>query len=361
MTAQPGAGGNGLGSLGVGILGTGEVAGEYIKAFRDHPATEIVGAYNRSPGRASALLETLHVDAREYSHEDELFEDEAVDIVVSCTPPDARPKHVVRAAQTDRHIVIEKPVALTMEEVEVIRRAVATAGVKTVTSFVLRWNPMIETIRKLIDDGIIGELVYAEADYWNPGNPVPPRPWWATKAGVGSAFLEGGCHAADAIRYLAGEVAEVAAFSSPAKRSPLYEYDPVVVASLKFENGAVGKLSTVLDADTPYTFNIRLVGTEGTIQNNRVFSSKHYPGALDYWEFPTVLPNSTDVAHHPFGRQIAHFVECLARGVESHASIHDTYKSMALVFAIEESLAADGKPTSISQVIETALPSGPFS
>lgn len=348
-------------SLGVGILGTGEVAGEYIKAFRDHPATEIIGAYNRSPGRASALLETLHVQAREYSHEDELFEDEAVSIVVSCTPPGPRPEQVLRAARTGRHAVIEKPVALTMGGVELIRRAVAAAGVKTVTSFVLRWNPMIETIRKLIDDGIIGDVIYAEADYWNPGNPVPPRPWWAEKAGAGSAFLEGGCHAADAIRYLAGEVTEVAAFSCPAKRNLLYEYDPVVVASLKFENGAVGKLSTVLDADTPYTFNIRLVGTEGSIQNNRVFSSKHYPGALDYWEFPTVLPDSTDVAHHPFARQIAHFIECLAKGVESHASIHDTYKSMALVFAIEQSLAVGGRPTSISQVVEMASTASPFS
>ena len=52
------------------------------------------------------------------------------------------------------------------------------------------------------------------------------------------------------------------------------------------ENGAVGKLSTVLDADTPYIFNVRLFGTEGTVQNNRVFSKKHYPGSLNYWTFP---------------------------------------------------------------------------
>src|SRR5262249_36938951 len=197
---------------------------------------------------------------------------------------------------------------------------------------------------------------------WNLLKKEYPSYTWAVGKEVGgSAFLSAGCHAADAIRYFAGEITEVAAFSTGPKKDLNYTYDPVTVASLKFENGAVGKLSTVLDADTPYTFNIRLVGTEGTIQNNRVFSSKHYPGALDYWEFPTVLPNSTDVAHHPFSRQIAHFVDSLASGVESHASIHDTYKSMALVFAIEESLAADGKPTSISQVIEAAATAGPFS
>jgi UDP-N-acetyl-2-amino-2-deoxyglucuronate dehydrogenase len=344
----------GLASLGVGILGAGWVAGEYVKAFRDLPQTEVVGLYSRSPGRASALLQALGVDGCEYSREDELFEDADVEIVVSCTPPNVRPMHVVRAAETGRHVVIEKPVGLSMAEVEKIRQAVVLAGVKTVTSFVLRWNPMIETIRKLVDDGIIGELLYAEADYWNPGNPARPQPWWVTKAGVGSAFLEGGCHAADAIRYLAGEVTEVSAFPCPAKRNELYEYDPIVVASLTFENGAVGKTSTVLDAETPYTFNIRLFGTDGTIQNNRVFSPRHYPGALDYWEFPTILPDSSDVTHHPFSREISHFVECITTDVESHASIHDTYKSMALVFAIDESAGSGGRPVSVADVVNGA-------
>jgi predicted dehydrogenase len=346
----------GLASLGVGILGAGWVAGEYVKAFRDLPQAEVAGLYSRTPGRARALLQGLGVDAREYSNENELFGDREVDIVVSCTPPDVRAKHVVRAAEAGRHVVIEKPVGLSMSDVESIRRAVASSGVKSVTSFVLRWNPMIETIRKLVDDGIIGELLYAEADYWNPGNPTSPQPWWVTEAGAGSAFLEGGCHAADAIRYLAGEVTEVSAFSCPAKRNELYEYDPVVVASLTFENGAVGKTSTVLDAETPYIFNVRLFGTDGTIQNNRVFSPKHYPGAVDYWEFPTVLPNSSDVTHHPFNREISHFVECIATDVESHASIHDTYRSMALVFAIDESAANGGRPVSPGAVVNRAKP-----
>ena len=163
----------------------------------------------------------------------------------------------------------------------------------------------------------------------------------------GSAFIAAGCHAADAIRYFAGEITEVAAFSAGPKLDMNYQYDPVTVASLKFANGAVGKLSTVLDADTPYIFNVRLFGTEGTIQNNRVYSKKHYPGSLDYWTFPTIEPSSGDVTHHPFVPEIAHFIDCIENNVESHASIHDSYRSMAVCFAIDESAAKNGAPVKV--------------
>ena len=126
-----------LAEFGVGILGAGESAGEYVKAFRDHPATTVVGVYSRTPGSGARLLQLHGVAAREYSSDDELLDDDRVQIVVSATPPDVRPAHVIRAAESGRHIVIEKPVALSMEAVDQIRRAVSGSGVKTVTSFVL--------------------------------------------------------------------------------------------------------------------------------------------------------------------------------------------------------------------------------
>src|SRR3981189_3395689 len=127
----------------------------------------------------------------------------------------------------------------------------------------------------------------------------------------GSAFIAAGCHAADAIRYFAGEITEVAAFSAGPKIDMNYQYNPVTVASLKFENGAVGKLSTVLDADTPYIFNVRLFGTEGTIQNNRVYSKKHYPGSLDYWTFPTVQPDLGDQLLPSFAPESCNFLSSI--------------------------------------------------
>lgn len=338
-----------MATYGVGIIGAGWVAGEYVKVFRDDPRTEIVGVYNRTPGKASSLLAEHGVEAREYGSVDELFDDSRVDIVVSCTHPDVRREHCVRAARTGRHVVIEKPIGLTLDDALAIRDAVAEAGVKTVTSFVLRWNPQFVTVRRMIEDGVLGDLVYGEADYWHPlSKAYPGYRAFVSKERGKSAFLTGGCHAVDILRYLGGEIVEVAAFSGPKRINPDYEYDPNVVASVRFANGAVGKLATVFDADTPYIFNCRLFGTEGTIQNNEVYSSIHYPGSLGYWRFPTIEPDSAEVTHHPFREEIEHFLACVESGVESHAAIHDTWKSMAVCHAIDESAAKGGTPVSVT-------------
>jgi predicted dehydrogenase len=166
---------------------------------------------------------------------------------------------------------------------------------------------------------------------------------------VGSAFLAGGCHAADMLRYLGGEVSEAAAFTGDPKANLAFDYPPVAVATVKFENGAVGKLSAVQDGFAPYMFNCRLFGTSGTIQNNRVYSPRFYPGATDYWELPTITPNSGDVSHHPFKAEIAHFMECIENDVESHASIYDSFKTMALCVAIDDSAAKGGQPVKVAQ------------
>jgi len=344
-----------MAGYGVGMIGAGWVAGEYVKVFRDDPRTELIGIYNRTPGKASALLREHGIDALEYASLDDLFADDRVQIIASCTHPDTRAEHCVRAAETGRHIVIEKPVGRSMDETLAIRDAVAKAGVKTVTSFVLRWNPQFLTVKQLIADGVLGDLVYGEADYWHPLKPAyPGYRSFVSKEISGSAVLTGGCHAVDILRHLGGEIVEVAAFSAPKRINMDYEYDPNIIASVRFANGAVGKLATVFDADTPYIFNCRLFGTEGTIVDNTVYSSKHYPGSLGYWSFPTIVPDSAEVTHHPFKEEIEHFLECIEQDAESHASIHDTWKTMAVCYAMDESAAKGGQPTSV--VLDVPVP-----
>jgi predicted dehydrogenase len=340
---------------GVALLGAGWVAGEYVRAVRDHPRTDLIGIYNRTPGKATGLLQAHGVLAREYSSEDELFDDELVHVVVSCTPPDARVGHVVRAARTGRHVVIEKPVALSWSGVKAIYNAITEAGVTSVTSFVLRWNPQFDTLKQLIADGVVGETIYAEADYWHPiTRAIPAYAWVTSQAIGGSAIVAGGCHAVDALRYLAGEINQVSAYSAPGKRNTDYEYDPTIVASMKLANGGIGKVSTLCDGDTPYEFNVRVFGTNGSIQNNRVYSSKHYPGATGYWAFPTVPPDSGDVSHHPFRAELAHFIQCIDEGREPNASIRDSYRTMAVCFAIDESAARGGQPVTVDYAVRDA-------
>ena len=74
-------------SYGVGLVGAGWVAAEYLKAFRNHPLTEVVGIYNRTPGKATALMQAHGIQGQEYASLDELMDDARIQIVVSCTHP----------------------------------------------------------------------------------------------------------------------------------------------------------------------------------------------------------------------------------------------------------------------------------
>jgi UDP-N-acetyl-2-amino-2-deoxyglucuronate dehydrogenase len=315
---------------GFGILGAGQVAAEYIKALRDNSSAQLVGIYSRTRGKATRLCESHGVDAREYQSLDELLNDEKIEVVVSCTPPDVRPGQVVQVIKANRHVVIEKPVALDWKGMTTILDETRTANVRTIISFTLRWNPAIAALKQIIADGTVGTLVHSEADYWyGIKADKPSYKWAATKFGGGSAFLLGGCHAVDIMRYLVGEIAEVSAYSYTARDHSDFEYDPAVVAVLRFANGATGKVSAILDDLVPYMFNVSIVGTGGAIQNGR-FQPWPPKTRADIAKSLPGWPGSGEAAYLSFAREIDHFLRCIEQGDESHASIYDAYRSMAV-------------------------------
>jgi predicted dehydrogenase len=112
-------------------------------------------------------------------------------------------------------------------------------------------------------------------------------------------------------------------------------------AIVKFANGKIGKVSACTEQWMPYQFNVDLLGTEGGLRDNR-FYSKKIPGVTDWATFPTVLPNSGSVSHHPFSGEIDHFLDCVINDVESHASLHDAVNTHAACFAIDRSGAEGG-------------------
>jgi len=116
---------------------------------------------------------------------------------------------------------------------------------------------------------------------------------------------------------------------------------------LKFRSGAIGKTSTLFDADMPYSFNIDLAGTEGTLRDNRVWSKKLFPGQTGWTTMSTILPDSGDVHHHPFDAEINHLVDCIRENRESHCSIADAYHTHEMCLAIDRSIEQGGKPVKL--------------
>lgn len=177
-------------------------------------------------------------------------------------------------------------------------------------------------------------------------------------------MLVGGCHAVDAARWFASaeldraaRVVEVFAYRGGWRKGsdleydcmagtwsegkPPLEYEGLEVMILKFEGGCLGKVSTNLDCVMPYTFPIEIFGDRGTVKDNRIWSHK-FVGQKGWVSIPTILPDSSDVSHHPFQAQMDHFVDCILKDQESHCSLEDAFHTHEVIFAAQRCYETGG-------------------
>ncbi len=335
--------------IGVAVQGAGTVATEHLKAYLRNPHCRVVAIGSRTSDGATAKARQVGLDPGQIGIYDDLVELLArpdVDALSICTPPSRHARETIATAQAGKHLLIEKPAATNPEDLRAMAAAVAEAGVRTVVSFVLRWNPLVQAARALVAEGMLGDLIYVQTDYWhNPEQSGYPgakgRLWRATI----DAILSGGSHAVDLARYLMdSDIVEVVALETTALEGLPQPANQI--ALVRFANGKAGKVSACTEPWIPYQFNIDLLGSDGGLRDNRFYSRK-LPGALDWATFPTVLPNSGLVGHHPFQQEIDHFVDCIREGVESHVSLRDAVNTHEACFAITRSGRAGGQPVTL--------------
>lgn len=342
--------------LGVLVHGAGWVSTEHIGAFQRNPHTEVVAISSRTREKAQARAMEFGLDVGCYDNYREALAHAGVDIVAVCTPQHLHPQDTIEAARAGKHIVIEKPAAMTLEDGRAMLRAVQAAGVKTVVSFVLRWNPMFQNIKSLLSAGALGRVYSVEADYLSYSGD-----WWGafglgrTRAFGGSALLVAGCHAVDALRWFAApdEAAaapvEVFAYAGGLRGQSTRQYNPLTndwhegepleypgleMAFVRFDNGVLGKVSVNFECIQPYAFPIRIFGDGGTIHDNRLWSHTITP-QTDWQTIPGITPDSADVTHHPFQGQIDHFIECVRMDTESHCNLEDALRTHEVIFATQ--------------------------
>ena len=125
--------------LGVGLIGTGWVSNEYIKAFQKNVHCEVVAICSRDAARAAAKAAGHGLsNCAAFGDPAEMLKEKAIDIVAICTPHDQHVEQGIACARAGKHVVVEKPVALTLDGLRSLDKAIRAAGVKSVTSFVLR-------------------------------------------------------------------------------------------------------------------------------------------------------------------------------------------------------------------------------
>jgi predicted dehydrogenase len=335
-------------TLGVGIIGMSWVAGEHIKAYQQNKHCQVVALASHSQERAEEMRRTHGLtEARIYADYRALLADDSVDVVSICSMNHLHEEQAIAAAEAGKHMLVEKPMALSLDGVRRIQKAVEQAGVKCQGGFELRWSPYFLSIHQMIEAGFFGDIYYAECDYFSGNWPnwYAGYDWVKTKAQGGSALPAAGCHAVDAIRqFVNAEATEVFAYAG--NFTGTMEWDPTILTVIRFANGAIGKVGCTLEGNVKYTFNVRLHGAKGTLVNDRFRTTYLDPGLEGWAQFPTILPDTPDVTHHPFPGEIDDLIDAIRHDRQPLLNPADDAKTYEIVFAAEQS-AREGRPVAL--------------
>ena len=343
-----------MSQLNIGIVGLGWVAGAHIAAFNKIPGAKVTAVCSRRELDEAAISAQYGTPLKAYSDYEAMLADPNIHVIDICTPHPLHAEQAIAAAKAGKHLIIEKPIAISYEDAVAMRKAIHEARVKTCVCFEVRFSQQATVIQSIIEEGLLGELHYGEADYYHGIGPWYGQfPWNVKKDFGGSSLLTAGCHALDALlMFMGSEVEEVTSYSNRSS-NPIfepYEYDTTTVTLLKFKNGKLGKVASVVDCLQPYYFHIHLVGSEGSLLDNKFHSAKLKLNKNRWSQLSTALVDSGDVADHPYEPQFKAFVESFETGKTMPLTDFDTaFESHRVVFAADLS-AAEGRTVKMSEL-----------
>lgn len=337
----------------IGIVGYGWVAGAHITSLHEIKDCRVRAICSRRKLDPNELSRKHGSEITVYNNYTDMLADSNIDIISICTPHHLHPEQAVQAAEAGKHLIIEKPVAIDLEGVNRIEKTVKKAGVKAMVCFEVKVIGYFKTVRDFINRGLLGDIHYAEVDYFHGIGPWYKQYTWNIKKSMGrSSLLTAGCHALDALIWIMGSKPhEVVSYATQSNHPDFrkYEYPTTSVTILKFENGSIGKCASVIDCIQPYLFNTHLVGSKGSVWNDK-FYTVEFSGLdkTDWSRFHTQLVDSGDVAHHPYTALFSDFITAVR---EDRAPMFDFEESL---FTHRVCLASDrslktGRPIKVKE------------
>jgi predicted dehydrogenase len=327
----------------VGIIGYGWVAGAHIAAINATSNAQVTRVFSSRPLNAAELSARHGGKITTHTDLDQFLNDPNVHAVSICSYPQDHARQAIAVARAGKHLIIEKPLALNWGDCLDIQQAVKAAGVKTCVCFECRYSSQFLATKSVIDRGLLGKIHYGEVDYFHGIGPWYGQFRWNTKKNAGgSSLLSAGCHAMDALLLCMG--GEVESVTSAAARSAnndfaKYEYPTSTVTILKFRDGRIGKVASVIDSLQPYYFHVHLVGSEGSLLDNKFHSTQMAGLNKAQWsELSMKMLDSGDVSDHPYQTQFQAFFDALDAGKEMPlTSLADALRTHEIIFAADRS------------------------
>ncbi len=304
----------------VAVIGYGWASTAHIQAINGTAQAQVTAIYSSRP-QDPAELSARHGGAiATYTDLDALLQRRDIQAVSICSYPHQHAAHALAAARAGKHLILEKPISLTLADAQAIAAAVKAAGVKTCVCFECRYSSQFLATKAVIDAGLLGPLHYGEVDYYHGIGPWYGQFRWNVKQEAGgSSLLSAGCHAMDALLLCMGSDVESVTSQSTTSANAIfapYEYPTTSVSILRFKNGAIGKVASVIDCLQPYYFHTHLVGSEGSLLDQKFHSTKLATDKGKWSELSMKLLDSGDVSDHPYQVQFQAFFDALDAGRE---------------------------------------------
>jgi predicted dehydrogenase len=251
--------------IGIGILGCGAVSRAHLEAIVNVPELRLVSACSRSIESAERVARDYGV--RAYTDLEEFFNAPGLDAVTICTPSGTHAELGAAAALVGKHVVVEKPIDVSLERADALIEACDRADRRLAVSLQSRHLDAPRALKDAVDSGRLGRMVMASAyvKWFRSDEYYASGAWRGTlDLDGGGALINQAIHTLDLLRWIGGPLREVAAFTDRLVH-PQIEGEDTLVASLRFQSGACGVLEAATSVWPGFRRRIELTGTEGTV------------------------------------------------------------------------------------------------
>lgn len=346
----------------VGFGGTGKGVAKMIK---ESPDLKLVAVSDPSE-KCRRLAEEEFGAKKTYADYREMLEKEEIDILTNNTPNFLHAEVAISALKAGCHVFSEKPVAMTKEEIGRMLKAEKESGRRLQINFEMRYSKLSRRIKEVIDAGEIGEPKNLLFTHIQGGTGFVSRQedWRADISKVGGYYIEEGCHRLDLMRwYLNTDPESVEAIPAPNLRGPRAwhrGYREPTCTLCFFPEGKLGTLITMPHRGVLYTppgmepelgheYGVSITGSNGAVRTDfwRAYMQLlEYRGeeGITYLNRMESYPGvSNNILHHNATGFLRDFIDRMKAGEKPFMSAFDSWKTMAVVFACEESFRQEGK------------------
>jgi UDP-N-acetyl-2-amino-2-deoxyglucuronate dehydrogenase len=354
MNAPDAATASGAQRHGFGIVGAGVIGEVHAEAIGLVPDARLVAVTDEAPGRAKALAEAW--DCAAEPDLATLLARDDVGVVCVCVPSGLHAEVGVRAAAAGKHLVVEKPIDVTLRAAD---RLIAAARANNVLVTVIsqhRFDTGLDELSRLLDSGGLGSLLLGEAStkWYRTQDYYDSAPWRGTWELDGGSLMNQGIHYLDLLLWAMGPAAEVTAIC--ATQAHQVEVEDTTLALVRFASGAVAAVLSSTAAYPGFDQRLEVTGTNGTVvvENGRITrralvsdSGEAAPAAADTpatERAAAANPAGIDPSSH--AAQIGEFLAAIDTGREPAVTAASARATLQVICAVYES-ARTGRAVAI--------------